>query len=153
MIRLGVKDVTVDWTPPQATDDIGQVRLLSGPDKPQRSVPEGQTAVAYVFVDEAGNKAAEIEIELFTKAKQNRVVKAVISKGKSEPSWYINGKAVNKQALHDLTQELQIQPGNLCQFLPQDVVREFPQMKPLQIFENTIKVGSVKTISRLIPKR
>lgn len=99
--------------------------------------------------NEAGNKAAEIEIELFTKAKQNRVVKAVISKGKSEPSWYINGKAVNKQALHDLTQELQIQPGNLCQFLPQDVVREFPQMKPLQIFENTIKaVGDLEILNK-----
>ena len=99
-----------------------------------------QTDLESLINNEAGSKAAEIEIELFTKSKQNRVVKAVISKGKSEPNWHINGKPVNKQALQELTQELQIQPGNLCQFLPQDVVREFPQMKPLQIFENTIKV-------------
>jgi hypothetical protein len=37
-------------------------------------------------------------------------------------------------------EKLQIQPGNLCQFLPQDVVRDFPQMTHQEIFYNTVKV-------------
>jgi len=39
-------------------------------------------------------------------------------------------------------EKLLIQPGNLCQFLPQDVVRDFPQMTHQEIFYNTIKVGT-----------
>ena len=38
-------------------------------------------------------------------------------------------------------EKLQIQPGNLCQFLPQDVVRDFPQMTHQDIFYNTVKVA------------
>jgi hypothetical protein len=44
------------------------------------------------------------------------------------------------QELMELMENLQIQPGNLCQFLPQDVVRDFPQMSHQEIFYNTVKV-------------
>ena len=80
-----------------------------------------------------------MEVELFN-AKENIVVKSMLTKDANEPKWFINNKAVSKDKLLRLTEKLQIQPGNLCQFLPQDVVREFPQMKPSEIFENTIKV-------------
>ncbi len=46
-------------------------------------------------------------------------------------------------------EKLQIQPGNLCQFLPQDVVRDFPQMTQQEIFYNTVKVP-VHTVTCLL---
>ena len=78
-------------------------------------------------------------MELFSSSK-NKIVKAMLTKDSGEPKWFINNKPVSKEKLLQLTKQLQIQPGNLCQFLPQDVVREFPQMKSSEIFENTIKV-------------
>ena len=51
------------------------------------------------------------------------------------------GKFSFPQELLDLMEKLQIQPGNLCQFLPQDVVRDFPQMTHQDIFYNTVKVA------------
>jgi len=99
---------------------------------------------------EAGNNPAEIEIELFNKDGANTVVKARLSKDSPQPNWWINNKVATHNQLLELTAKLQIQPGNLCQFLPQDVVREFPQMKPHTIFENTIKaLGDLEMLSKL----
>ena len=84
-------------------------------------------------------QASFVEVELFSSSK-NKIVKAMLTKDSGEPKWFINNKPVSKEKLLQLTKQLQIQPGNLCQFLPQDVVREFPQMKSSEIFENTIKV-------------
>ena len=81
---------------------------------------------------------------MFSRDKAKTTVKVRISKSSNEPLlWVINGKNSDEEKLKLLMKELQIQPGNLCQFLPQDVVRDFPQMKPPQIFENTIKVRNV----------
>jgi len=99
---------------------------------------------------EAGNNPAEIEIELFNKDGANTVVKAQLNKDSPHPLWWINNKVATQKQLLELTAKLQIQPGNLCQFLPQDVVREFPQMKPHTIFENTIKaLGDLEMLNKL----
>jgi hypothetical protein len=47
------------------------------------------------------------------------VIKCIIKPGESVPSWQINGKPAGKEKLLALSAKLQIQPGNLCQFLPQ----------------------------------
>ena len=54
-------------------------------------------------------------------------------------SFVTNCTRCSKQRLLELADSLQIQPGNLCQFLPQDVVRDFPTMDNQQIFYNTVK--------------
>ena len=56
-IRLGVPGVLVDWPLPQATDDVGPVRLLSVTQEPRTVFLAGRTPVSYVFADAAGNKA------------------------------------------------------------------------------------------------
>ena len=63
------------------------------------------------------------------------------------PEYYINGKRVDKDGMKKFAEHYQIQTSNLCQFLPQDVVRDFPQMKPGQIFHNTLNaVGKLDMI-------
>ena len=49
----------------------------------------------------------------------NTVVKCMIKNNATEPSWQINGKNSTKDKLLILTDRYQIQPGNMCQFLPQ----------------------------------
>ncbi|XP_038047594.1 uncharacterized protein LOC119721587 [Patiria miniata] len=56
-IRLGVSGVLVTWAVPQATDDIGPVRLLGGSHEPESVFHVGRTPVSYIFADMAGNRA------------------------------------------------------------------------------------------------
>ena len=41
--------------------------------------------------------------------------------------------------VEDLTRTLNIQTGNLCQFLPQDKVHEFSRMNPQELLTKTIE--------------
>jgi len=55
-----------------------------------------------------------------------------------QPQFYKNSRRVDIKDLKKWATTCQIQTENLCQFLPQDVVREFPMMKPQQIFHQTL---------------
>lgn len=66
-------------------------------------------------------------------------VECHFKKVSQKPDFYKNGKRVDKLAIVQLAEQYQIQTSNLCQFLPQEVVREFPQMKPEMIFHNTLR--------------
>ena len=50
-----------------------------------------------------------------------------------------DGTRIDQKGIQSLIKECNIQTSNLCQFLPQDVVKEFPQMKPQQVFDSTLK--------------
>ena len=54
-------------------------------------------------------------------------------------SYMINGNDASKAAVRSFAEGLQIQTDNLCQFLPQDVVRMFPAMPPGEVLTNTIR--------------
>lgn len=45
----------------------------------------------------------------------------------------------DNKKVEDLVQDLNIQVGNLCQFLPQEKVAEFARMNPQELLENTEK--------------
>ena len=71
-----------------------------------------------------GEGEAMVELELYRSQEPNTVVATTIAKNRHPPkAWSINGREVDRAELSALTDSLQIQPGNLCQFLPQDVVR------------------------------
>ena len=50
---------------------------------------------------------------------------------------YLNN--LPKFKIEDLVNSLNIQVGNLCQFLPQEKVSEFARMNPQELLENTEK--------------
>lgn len=84
---------------------------------------------------------ALVEVELYVPDNnENLHVSCKIFKDNPRPTFHINQKLVSKSELVQLVSDLQIQPGNMCQFLPQDVVRDFPNMTNQQIFHNTVKV-------------
>ncbi len=75
---------------------------------------------------EAGPEAeAVVEVELFRRLPDRNTVVATSIRRHRQPlqTWSIDGREVAQPELKKYMERLQIQPGNLCQFLPQDVVR------------------------------
>lgn len=68
---------------------------------------------------------ALVEVELFRHGSVGNTVVATSICRQRQPvqTWCIDCRAVDQAGLAKLMERLQIQPGNLCQFLPQDVVR------------------------------
>ena len=66
------------------------------------------------------------------------------------PHYYINGQRKSDPQLKQWAKSCQIQTDNLCQFLPQDVVREFPMMKHQEIFKQTLHaVGKMEMLEKM----
>jgi putative heme iron utilization protein len=65
------------------------------------------------------------------------------------PSYFKDNRQVEQHVIVALAEKMQIQTSNLCQFLPQDVVREFPEMKAEKIFHNTLRaVGNLAMLEK-----
>lgn len=60
-------------------------------------------------------------------------------RNENRSNWKINGKASTMKEVQELTKKLNVQVGNLCQFLPQDKVQEFAKMSQQQLLEATEK--------------
>jgi chromosome segregation ATPase len=98
-----------------------------------------QSDLASLVNTEGNADTAVVEVELFKGKGQTTVVRAEIRSRGGGLTWTVDKARVSKRELLELADSLQIQPGNLCQFLPQDVVRDFPTMNPQEIFCNTVK--------------
>ncbi|GFO25794.1 structural maintenance of chromosomes protein 5-like [Plakobranchus ocellatus] len=86
-----------------------------------------------------GAQSAKIEIELFNPYDEcNYIVSRKISLNKST-DWRINQRPTSQKAVEELVTKLNIQVGNLCQFLPQEKVAEFARMSMQELLENTEK--------------
>ena len=68
-------------------------------------------------------------------------IRAKISKTSRTPEFTIGGRRVDQKEVQVLAKRLKIQTDNMCQFLPQDVVREFPNMSPEAVFEHTLRAA------------
>lgn len=86
-----------------------------------------------------GAHEAWVELEL-AKAKngKNVVIRRTIHQDNSS-EWRLNGKAVSKTEISKLIDSLNIQIGNVCQFLPQDKVVEFAKLDQYQLLRETEK--------------
>ena len=77
-------------------------------------------------------------------------IKCQFGRNQNIPHFYRNGKRVDSEEIVRLTASYQIQTSNLCQFLPQDVVKNFPAMTPQQIFKQTLRaIGDMETLKYL----
>ncbi|XP_048359793.1 structural maintenance of chromosomes protein 5 isoform X1 [Sphaerodactylus townsendi] len=79
-----------------------------------------------------------VEIELF-KIPVNLIIKREISVVNNQSTWFVNGKSSTLKAVEDQIAALNIQVGNLCQFLPQDKVGEFAKLSKIELLEATEK--------------
>jgi len=86
-----------------------------------------------------GCDKARIEIELFNPLDDmNYVIVREITFSKAS-SWWVNGRSVSQKSVEATVKQLNIQVGNLCQFLPQEKVADFARMSQQELLENTEK--------------
>ena len=95
-----------------------------------------------------GAREATIMIELYKAEGTNWEVECRLTvQGKL--SWSLGGQKVTKAQIEKLVESLNIQTGNMCQFLPQDVVKSFPLMSAQERFLNTVKaVGEGRLVEQ-----
>lgn len=104
-----------------------------------------QSLAEFINSNIVGAKEAKIRIKLYKTESETEfhTIDCSIRKEKSSPdahaTFKIDGKLESADAVRDLVGKLQIQTDNMCQFLPQDVVRKFPEMSPQDIFIHTIR--------------
>ncbi|THH15953.1 hypothetical protein EW146_g4614 [Bondarzewia mesenterica] len=85
-----------------------------------------------------GTNQGSIEIELKGPVgKPNLVIKRHLSAKSKGSTFTLNGKSATGREVTQKMNELDIQVGNLCSFLPQDKVSEFAAMSPQQLLRET----------------
>uniref|UniRef100_A0A6J0U4Y2 Structural maintenance of chromosomes protein 5 n=1 Tax=Pogona vitticeps TaxID=103695 RepID=A0A6J0U4Y2_9SAUR len=89
------------------------------------------------YVKRGCNKAV-VEIEVF-KNPTNLTITREISVTNNQSAWFINKKPSTLKMVEDQVSALNIQVGNLCQFLPQDKVGEFAKLSRIELLEATEK--------------
>ncbi|KAK0082913.1 hypothetical protein PV325_010331 [Microctonus aethiopoides] len=82
-----------------------------------------------------GEDTAVIEIEL--RDTPTKVIKINRTFTENKSVWKLNNESVSEARIAEVTDDLNIQIGNLCQFLPQDRVKAFSEMDPKQLLLNT----------------
>ncbi|KAK6493008.1 structural maintenance of chromosomes protein 5-like [Huso huso] len=90
-----------------------------------------------LYVKRGCNKGS-IEIELY-KPDGNLVITREIQVENNQSIWAINGKHATQKNVEEKVAALNIQVGNLCQFLPQEKVGEFAKMSKIELLEATEK--------------
>ncbi|XP_021569033.1 structural maintenance of chromosomes protein 5 isoform X2 [Carlito syrichta] len=97
----------------------------------------GRADKAGFFVKRGCTKGM-VEIELFRDS-GNLVITREIDVTKNQSSWFINRKSTTQKVVEEQVAALNIQVGNLCQFLPQDKVGEFAKLSKIELLEATEK--------------
>ncbi|XP_024410987.1 structural maintenance of chromosomes protein 5 isoform X2 [Desmodus rotundus] len=90
------------------------------------------------FFVKRGCSKGMVEIELF-RTSGNLVITREIDVAKNQSFWYINKKSTTQKIVEEKVAALNIQVGNLCQFLPQDKVGEFAKLSKIELLEATEK--------------
>lgn len=84
-------------------------------------------------------------MELHNDDGDNYVIRREISKigDKVQSLWWVNGRTASQKSVEEMAARLNIQVGNLVQFLPQEKVADFARMSQVELLQNTEKaVGS-----------
>ncbi|XP_070206218.1 structural maintenance of chromosomes protein 5-like [Littorina saxatilis] len=89
-----------------------------------------------------GTNKGTIELELYNCDGENYVIRREITKGrdnKATSNWWVNGRAAILKSVEEMVARLNIQVGNLVQFLPQEKVADFARMTPQELLDSTEK--------------
>ncbi|XP_069891815.1 structural maintenance of chromosomes protein 5 isoform X2 [Dipodomys merriami] len=90
------------------------------------------------FFVKRGCSKGMVEIELF-RTSGNLIITREIDVTKNQSFWFINKRSTTQKVVEEQVAALNIQVGNLCQFLPQDKVGEFAKLSKIELLEATEK--------------
>ncbi|GAA5973475.1 hypothetical protein JCM21900_003338, partial [Sporobolomyces salmonicolor] len=89
-----------------------------------------------------------IEIELKGKpGKKNKTIKRYLSRETEKTRFEIDGDEATAKQVAEEMEDLQVQIGNLCTFLPQDRVASFAMMSPSELLRETEKAAGDVNLS------
>ncbi|GAA5914217.1 hypothetical protein JCM6882_004753 [Rhodosporidiobolus microsporus] len=95
------------------------------------------------------NEETWIEIELKGRpGKKNLIVKRILSRDSESTKFFLNGNAAGVKEVAEHMEELQVQVGNLCTFLPQDRVASFAMMSASELLKETQKAAGHAQLSQ-----
>ncbi|XP_058021578.1 structural maintenance of chromosomes protein 5 isoform X1 [Ahaetulla prasina] len=89
------------------------------------------------YVKRGCNKGT-VEIEVF-KMPNNVIITREMSVSNNQSTWFLNKNPCSLKMVEEQVSALNIQVGNLCQFLPQDKVGEFAKLSKIELLEATEK--------------
>ncbi|KAM4708555.1 structural maintenance of chromosomes protein 5 [Discoglossus pictus] len=90
------------------------------------------------FYVKRGCQKGVVELELY-KSSGNLIITREIFVTNNQSLWFINHKSASQKTVEEQVAALNIQVGNLCQFLPQDKVGEFAKLSKVELLEATEK--------------
>ncbi|XP_075067074.1 structural maintenance of chromosomes protein 5 isoform X2 [Mixophyes fleayi] len=90
------------------------------------------------FYVKRGCQKGVVELELYMPS-GNLIITREIQVSNNQSVWYINGRTTSLKLVEEQVAALNIQVGNLCQFLPQDKVGEFAKLSKIELLEATEK--------------
>ncbi|XP_032068719.1 structural maintenance of chromosomes protein 5 isoform X1 [Thamnophis elegans] len=89
------------------------------------------------YVKRGCNKGT-VEIEVY-KMPNNVIITREMSVSNNQSTWFLNKNPCTLKMVEEQVSALNIQVGNLCQFLPQDKVGEFAKLSKIELLEATEK--------------
>ncbi|XP_053558489.1 structural maintenance of chromosomes protein 5 [Bombina bombina] len=90
------------------------------------------------FFVKRGCQKGFVELELY-RPSGNLIITREIHVANNQSAWSINNKSASLKMVEEQVAALNIQVGNLCQFLPQDKVGEFAKLSKIELLEATEK--------------
>ncbi|MEE6459332.1 hypothetical protein FKM82_000599 [Ascaphus truei] len=90
------------------------------------------------FYVKRGCQKGLVELEMY-KPSGNIIITREIQVINNQSVWSINNKSASLKMVEEQVAALNIQVGNLCQFLPQDKVGEFAKLSKVELLEATEK--------------
>ncbi|BGP37124.1 Structural maintenance of chromosomes protein 5 [Rhodotorula kratochvilovae] len=109
----------------------------------------GRSTKLSAYCKNDSNEATWIEIELKGKPGQkNLVVKRHLSRDSEKTHFELDGKDATAKDVAEQMEELQVQIGNLCTFLPQDRVASFAMMSPPELLRETQHAAGNENLTR-----
>eukprot|EP01051_Picozoa_sp_SAG22_P008899 SAG22_NODE_706_length_7763_cov_4.404228_10_plen_226_part_00 len=132
----------------------GSPKLLERGDAAKDYIRHGATE-ALIQIKLATGKAKEVQLV------ERKIIKIVDEEDLSEKGtdkWAIDGQLSSQKKAKELVRGYNIQLDNYTQFLPQDVVKMFPALTPVQLLERTqgalgdqVEAGSDKVGCQALP--
>ncbi|GAA5824176.1 hypothetical protein JCM3770_001191 [Rhodotorula araucariae] len=109
----------------------------------------GRSTKLSAYCKNDSNEATWIEIELKGKPGQkNLVVKRHLSRDSEKTHFELDGEDATAKEVAEQMEELQVQIGNLCTFLPQDRVASFAMMSPSELLRETQHAAGNENLAR-----
>lgn len=86
-----------------------------------------------------GKDVAKITVTIYKDERRNCTKFSREFNRQNKSTYHINGRKVPEKQYIDEIHQLNIQVGNLCQFLPQERVQDFAKQNPRELFASTQK--------------